>query len=232
LPFDSHADGKLPTADPLTAHGVVRAAHQLCRPIKDGENATLPERVAALYLDLAGEWKLPPLVVISTAPILADDGSIRSAEGYNRETGIYCCNVPELEIPESPTRAEAAASLLMLRQAFRTFPFSDAERKHDKALGVDVVDDDAPIDHDESAFLNGLLTAICRQSLWPAPGLLLNAPSISGAGTGKGLLVRSISVIAYGQQPRPFTAGNDRHEMDKRLVAEVIEAIRLYSWIT
>jgi hypothetical protein len=24
--------------------------------------------IAALYLDMAGEWKLPPLVVISTAP--------------------------------------------------------------------------------------------------------------------------------------------------------------------
>ena len=67
------ANNKLPIASPLTNHGVVRAAHQLCRPIKDGENATLPDRVAALYLDLAGEWKLPPLVVISTAPILSDD---------------------------------------------------------------------------------------------------------------------------------------------------------------
>lgn len=217
------AGNKLPVASLLTSHGVVRAAHKLCRPIKDGENATLPERVAALYLDMVGEWKLPPLVVISTAPILADDGSIRSAEGYDKETGIYCCNVPELEIPERPTRAEAVASLLTLRQTFRTFPFSDAVRKHDKALSVDVVDDDAPIGHDETALLNGLLTAICRPSLWLAPGLLLNAPSISGAGTGKGLLVRSISIIAYGDRPRPFTAGNDHHEMDKRLVSEVIE---------
>ena len=90
-------------------------------------------------------------------------------------------------------------------------------------LGVDVVDQNSPMGHDESAFINGLLTAICRQSLWLAPGLLLNAPSISGAGTGKGLLVRAISLIAYGERPRPFTAGNDRHEMDKRLVSEVIE---------
>jgi hypothetical protein len=46
---------------------------------------------------------------------------------------------------------------------------------------------------------------------------------MAGAGTGKGLLVGAISVIAYGERPRPFTAGNDRHEMDKRLVSEVIE---------
>ena len=217
------AGNKLPIASPLTPHGVVRAAHQLCRPIKDGEYATLPDRVAALYLDMAGEWKLPPLVVISTAPILADDGSIREAEGYDKATGIYCLNVPQLSVPENPTGEQAAASLLILRQAFRTFPFSDAERVKDRQLGVDVIDHNAPMGHDESAFINGLLTGICRQSLWLAPGLLLNAPSISGAGTGKGLLVRAISLIAYGERPRPFTAGNDRHEMDKRLVSEVIE---------
>ena len=215
------AGHKLPVASPLTTHGVVRAAHQLCRPFKDGENATLPDRVAALYLDMIGEWKLPPLVVISTAPILLDDGSIRSAEGYDTTAEIYCFDVPQLNAPEKPTRTEAEASLLILREAFKTFPFSDAERKTE--AGVDVIDHRKPIGHDESAFLNGLLTAVCRPSLWLAPGLLLNAPSISGAGTGKGLLIRAISIIAYGERPRPFTAGNDRHEMDKRLVSEVIE---------
>ena len=217
------AGSKLPIASALTTHGVVRAAHQLCRPIKDAAYATLPDRVAALYLDMIGEWKLPPLVVITTAPILGNEGSIRSAEGYDKATGIYCTNVPQLNVPEAPTREQAADSLLMLRQAFRTFPFSDAERVNDPELGVDVIDQNSPMGHDESAFINGLLTAICRQSLWLAPGLLLNAPSISGAGTGKGLLVRAISLIAYGERPRPFTAGNDRHEMDKRLVSEVIE---------
>ena len=55
------AGSKLPIASALTTHGVVRAAHQLCRPIKDAAYATLPDRVAALYLDMIGEWKLPPL---------------------------------------------------------------------------------------------------------------------------------------------------------------------------
>ena len=64
---------------------------------------------------------------------------------------------------------------------------------------------------------------MCRSSLWLAPGLLLNAPQISGAGTGKGLLARAIGMIAHGVHIRPFTPGNDRHEMDKRVVAEIIE---------
>jgi hypothetical protein len=85
-----------------------------------------------------------------------------------------------------------------------------------------VVDLDQPVGLDESTFLNGLLTAVCRQSLWLAPGLLINAPSYSGAGTGKGLLLRAINMTAYGTNCRPFTAGNDKHEMDKR-IAELIE---------
>jgi hypothetical protein len=183
---------------------------------------TLPERLASLYLDMSGEWHLLPLVSISTAPILAQDGTIQTVTGYQTATGVFCCNIPDLNIPAKPTRAEAETALATLRKAFRTFPFSDAKRKSEN--GVDVVDLDLSLlGYDESSLLCGLLTAICRQSLWLAPGLLLNAPSISGAGTGKGLLVRAIAAIAYGMLPRPFPPGSDRHEMDKRLVVEVIQ---------
>jgi hypothetical protein len=219
------ASEKVPTVVRLSIHGVVRAAHELCRPVKispDGPQlVTLPERVASLYLDMNGEWHLLPLVSISTAPILAKDGTIQTVTGYQTATGVFCCNIPDLDIPEKPTRAEAEAALATLRQPFRTFPFADAKRRTED--GVEVIDLAEPPGYDESAFFSGLLTAICRQSLWLAPGLLLNAPSISGAGTGKGLLVRAISLIAYGLLPRPFPPGNDRHEMDKRLVAEVIQ---------
>jgi len=216
--------GGLPVATPLTTHGVVRMAHQLCRPIKDGKNATLPDRVAALYLDMVGDWGLPQLVGITSSPLLSDDGSIRAAVGYDRDAGLYCWNIPDLSVPETPTKQHAQVALATLRRTFRTFPFADATRMFADELGVDVVDPKSPIGLDESGFLAGLMTAVCRQSLWLAPGFLFNAPQISGAGSGKGLLARAISAIAYGIRPRPFTPGNDRHEMDKRLVAELIEA--------
>jgi hypothetical protein len=216
-------DGGFPVAVPLTNHGVVRMAHQHCRPVKDGENATLPDRVAGLYLDMVGDWNLPKLVGITSSPILTDDGGIRSTVGYDRDAGLYCCNIPKLILPERPTREQALKALADLRSTFKTFPFADAVRRFDPILGVDVIDRESPIGIDESGFLAGLLTAVCRQSLWLAPGFLLNAPQISGAGAGKGLLARAISAIAYGIRPRPFTPGNDRHEMDKRIVAEVME---------
>ena len=213
----------VPIATPLTTHRVVRLAHEFSRPIKNGEPHTLPDRVANMYLDMQGEWGLPKLAGICTTPILRDDGSVVSAEGYDLATGVYCHGIPEMMIPEDPTREQAHDALQTIRNAFRTFPFADSARRFDVALGVDVVDHDKPIGIDETSFICALLTAICRPSLWLAPGLLLNAPAISGAGSGKGLLVRAIGMIAYGTHVRPFTPGHDRLEMDKRLVAEVME---------
>ena len=43
-------------------------------------------------------------------------------------------------------------------------------------------------------------------------------------GSGKGLLVRATSMIAFGVPPRAFTTGSDRHELEKRLAAELMEA--------
>jgi hypothetical protein len=126
------------------------------------------------------------------------------------------------DVPAQPTIDDATAALDLLRHTFCTFPFGDAVRRREGEL--DVVDLNHAPKQDESAFLVALMTAVCRPSLWLAPGYLITAPSVSGAGSGKGLLVRAINAIAYGQQPRAFTMGGERHELDKRLAAELVEA--------
>lgn len=223
------ADGGPTTARPLSVHNVVIEAHRVCRPLRrnskgDEYPVTLPERVARMYLDMHGEWNLPPLAGVTMAPLLARDGSVRNAAGYDPDTGLLCCKVPSLAMPERPRHDDAVAALQLLRNAFRTFPFADSVRCRDPVLRAEVTDLAQPPGRDESAFLAALLTAICRPSLWLAPGFLIVAPQVSGAGTGKGLLVRAICVIAFGMQPRAFTAGHDRQELDKRLVAELVEA--------
>lgn len=222
-------DSELPAAMPLTKNTVVMETHRHCQPVKIDANghakaSTLPDRVAQMYLDLYGEWNLQPLAGVSTSPLLSADGSLRSAEGYDPETSLWCCQVPELAVPSCPTRAQAEASLDLLRRTFRTFPFADASRCVDPDLDVEIVDVSSPPMHDESAFLVALMTACCRSSLWLAPGLLVVAPSLSGAGSGKGLLVRAICTIAFGVGPEAVTTGNDRKEFDKRIAAELIEA--------
>ncbi len=152
------------------------------------------------------------------------DGNLRFADGYDPTTGLWCGTIPPLSLPARPSGFDASTSLRLLRRAFCTFPFGDAVRCLDKSLGVEVTDIDKPPDRDESSFLIALLTAVCRPSLWLAPGMLVTAPGISGAASGKGLLVRAICMIAFGIRPRAFTMGSERQELDKRLAAELIEA--------
>jgi hypothetical protein len=217
----------------LTLNGVVNEAHRIARPWgwvknRDGgwerRDVTLPERVAKLYLDNRDGWCLRPLDGITSAPLLHADGTVRAAEGYDGETRLWCERVPAVEVPLAPTREDAAAALLGLRRWFRTFAFADAERVADPAATVPVVDTAKPPGADESAFLSGLLTAVCRPCLWLAPGLLVRAPEYSGAGTGKGLLVRCICAVAFGARPVALTAGATAEEFDKRITAALMEA--------
>ena len=74
-------------AIPFTRHNVVMETHRLCHPMQKDWRAnlipvTLPDRVAQMYLDMSGEWDLPPLAGISTAPLLSRKGA------YERQTAI------------------------------------------------------------------------------------------------------------------------------------------------
>lgn len=224
----SSSDGGLPKIVPLTLDGVVNEVHQRRRPIKltpGGQRVpcTLPERVPKLYLAKKGEWQLPRLAGITTAPLLRGDGDIRVTEGYDPETGLWCVNVPKLEVPARPTEDQARAALEeTLRPAFRTFPFADSKRVWDPNLGLELVDLTKPPGLDESSFLCGLMTAACRPCLHLAPGLMLVAAQISGSGSGKGLLVRAIGLIAFGLQPSGFTPGKGEGELEKRLGADFL----------
>lgn len=229
--FDAQRAGMM--AEPLTLNAVVNEAHAIARPWRyrrerDGtlaaEAVTLPERVALLYLAMRGQWGLRPLDGIAASPLLAEDGALRVVDGYDPGTRMWCERIPAIKVPEAPTRGDAAAALLRLRMFFRTFAFADAERITIHGETVQSVDVSKAPGADESAALVALLTAVCRPSLRLAPAVVVLAPNFSGAGTGKGLLVRMICAIAYGLAPRAMTAGGNPDELDKRLVAALIGA--------
>ena len=125
-------------------------------------------------------------------------------------------------VPPRPTRDEAAAAASRIRETFKTFPFADAEMLDNPYDNGAVVDTSKPPGRDESSFLAALLTAVCRPSLYLAPGVLLRAPAISGAGAGKGLLARCMCMIAFGREPHAVTAGANAEELEKRIAAELI----------
>jgi hypothetical protein len=184
---------------------------------------TLPKAIARLYLyGLTEEERgLRPLRGITQAPILEQSGRIRVADGYDDATGLYCHSVPQVPVPDNPTKEDAEQALMFLRHYFRTFPWGDSEREIKD--GISVTNLAKPPGLDESTFLVALLTAVSRQCLDLAPGLLFDAPGVTGSGTGKGLLVRALAHIATGVKTPAFTAGHDSQEMDKRLTAALIE---------
>jgi hypothetical protein len=232
LAHDQTEGGTL--AQALTPDILVLTTHGICRPYeikqrRDGtfyeKDVRLPRQFATMYLEWRGEWKLRPLNGIATAPLLHKDGTIGSAQGYDPQTGMWCEKIPDLTglVPDRPTQQEAKAALKLIRETFKTFCFADAETTGDDAVGVPVVDQGKPPGRDESAFLVALLSAVCRPSLGHAPGILLRAAPLSGAGAGKGLLARCICNIAFGREPHAVTAGMTGEELEKRIGAELIE---------
>jgi hypothetical protein len=135
LVFDQIQRGTV--AQMMTPDALVLMAHTICRPYilkerRDGTvaevNARLPRSLAVMYLDWRGEWRLPPLNGIASAPQLQDDGTINSTQGYDLTTGMWCENVPDLTglVSAKPSMDNAAAALRLIRETFNTFCFADA----------------------------------------------------------------------------------------------------------
>ncbi|WP_159992640.1 hypothetical protein [Roseomonas sp. 18066] len=222
------------TLAPLNVERVLLFVHDMLRPYElvkmfgkvFQKFITMPDKVAKLYLELAkGEGAgLRPLRGISFAPALHDSGAIRAVTGYDPATLLWCVDVADIAVPERPSRDEAAQALYRLRNHFKSFPFADSPRTLATESSPSVVDIDQPPGADESALLCGLLTAVCRPSLPLAPALLFTAPEMSGAGTGKGLLARTICGIAFGEQPAAMTMGPSAEEFEKRLGSMLLDA--------
>ena len=217
----------------MTPDGIVLIAHEICRPyvvkVTDSGpvevDARLSRSFAVMYLDSPSACSLPNLNGIASSPLLRENGDIYCAEGYDSASGMWLENVPDLTgiIPERPTKDQAATALRLIRAAFSTFCYADADTLYGDHAPVAVVDINKPPGKDESGFLTALLTAVCRPSLRLAPGVLLHAPSLSGAGSGKGLLGRCMCIVAFGREPHAVTSGSTAEELEKRIAAELIE---------
>lgn len=95
--------------------------------------ARLPRNVAVMYRDWRGEWQLPPLNGVAAAPLLQDDGTIKSTAGYDVASGMWCENVPNLTglVPDRPTRHEAEIAFRLIRGMFSTLTRSGAPFVHE-----------------------------------------------------------------------------------------------------
>lgn len=157
-----------------------------------------PRAVAEVLLDRAGSWKITPLHGIIEAPTLRPDGSVLMTPGYDHATGLFFhSNLDWPSVPNAPTKEEALVALRCLCEPFKEFPFVGEE--------------------DRSVVLTAILTALLRRSLKTAPLIAFSSPT---AGSGKGLLADSVSLIAVGRNaPAMPQGGNSEEELRKRITS-------------
>jgi putative DNA primase/helicase len=157
----------------------------------------------------AGDWSLPTVAGIITAPTLRPDGTLLSQPGYDPQTRLYLVEDPALQlptIPEAPTRDEARAALDLILELLAEFPFVGPE--------------------DRSVALSGILTAVLRPALMASP---LHAIPASTPGSGKSYLVDTTSAIAIGRRCPVIAAGRTEEETEKRLGAMLLSGVPIVS---
>lgn len=155
-----------------------------------------------------GEWAdIPALSGVVAWPTLRPDHSILQAQGYDTKTGLYCARTFAAKVPEEPTRAEAEAALELLKDVFSEFPFARPESL--------------------SACLAALLSIPARPAIdGPVPMMLVQANTW---GTGKGLLVNAIAIVATGKEMPTSMAPKNEEEWDKRLSTWTLAGLQLMS---
>lgn len=177
------------------------------RALKDGgtkEVETAPPAWLAARLLSRGQWNLPQLESISDAPVFRVDGSIHDTPGYDELTRVIFdpCGVVFPPVPVAPNHAQATQALADLLEPFSEFPFvADSDRAATAAMILSVIGRTA---------IDGCVPMFVAQA--PTPG------------SGKGLLVDAVAMIATGRRAPLMAPTDEDEETRKRLMAIAIES--------
>ena len=160
--------------------------------------ATLPPPWTVDTLIARPWWTFPPLEGIICAPTLRPDGSILAIPGYDADTGLYLSINQDTfpPIPERPTIDDARKALQQLKEVYVDFPFS--------------------ADHDKAAAVSAILSMVARFAVQGRVPLF--AVRSTTRGSGKGLLIDTISMIATGRHAPRWPQTLDEEEERKRLL--------------
>jgi hypothetical protein len=197
-----HGVGSLALIDATAA----RVRYQLDEQVrfeKKRKSDWIPTRC---HSDIAGQvvanavnLHFRPCAGIVHVPLLVG-GEIITISGYHQPSGFVLDVVPLPPIPAHPTRHEAEEALARLLHPLRGFEGA-ANRSALAAAG---------------------LTAVLRPSLPTAPAILLDG---NVQGVGKGLLARTLSVLATGRTPAVITEGHNTEETEKRIAAALLSGV-------
>ena len=168
---------------------------------KDWIDKDCPNVIGETLLAREGVWRVPVLLGIVHTPQLRADGSLLTTPGYDPQTQLLFKPDGEVfpEIPDRPSKEDAARALDVVKKSISSFPFTGAA--------------------DLSAALSLLLTGVIRRTLDFAPLHAITAPT---AGSGKSLLIDLISILLSGQPAPVLSAEIDDAEFEKRFGAALM----------
>lgn len=194
-----------PATIPASAN-VIRLALGRTALFTMGEKPVQPPMdVASIIAERGAALRVPPLRQMVSYPVLRADGTVVTAQGYDRDTRTFATtDWSGLTLPSAPSKADAEAAVKVLLEPFADFPFAQPEAK--------------------AAFVAHVLHTLARHLLPTVPATLYSAPT---AGTGKTLLASAASRIALGRPPVLLSAVNGRNsddEMRKRLTSLMVSS--------
>jgi hypothetical protein len=161
-----------------------------------------PQKYVAVLADSESYAHLPALAGIARQPHLRPDGSIVAEAGFDEITGLFgVFDARQFNIPDTPTKEQAATALAEIRALLTEFSFSN--------------------EHDEAAALAGILTAAIRPSLPLAPMFHIKAPQIA---SGKSYLSAIIAAFASPSSPSAVAFPTSDEECQKLLLATLMAA--------
>lgn len=177
----------------------------------DEQGKEYPARPPSDVLDdmiAAKEIPLPNLLGIIDVPIFNSEGKLCLATGYQPETEYFLQPSNRLtirDVPLKPSEAEVSkAKAFILDELLVDFPFVD---EADKCHAVVLL----------------LLPFIRLLINGPTPLHLIESPT---PGSGKGLLIKVLTIPAAGRGPAVMTEGRDEDEWRKRITSTLLEAPR------
>jgi hypothetical protein len=153
--------------------------------------------------------ELPPLDGIATTPYLDKEGNVVTTNGYHRPSQLVLYvdgKVPG--IPEAPTPQEVTQAVSLLTEEWLTdFPFEN-EASRANAIAM-------------------LLTLTGRMFFSLAPLFVVDA---SMSGSGKGLLITTISLITTGEYPHTMELPPNADEQRKVITSALLAGRELIMW--
>lgn len=169
---------------------------------KDWRRINAPEQAAATYMARVGQWKVPRLWSVISAPTLRPDGTVLQTPGYDAATQTWYDPGEAVfpTIPENPSAEDAKYAMEQLQEAFGSFPF------------------DASVDR--SVYLALALTALVRRSLPSSPLGAISAPVMA---SGKTLLADCIAILATGSVAPAMKFADSDEEAAKTALAVLAE---------